>query len=475
MVFNFKSPIPPGRRPYRAGGRNPQSAFENFLIHLHRQEGRVRAELSRRSFLKRLGLAAGGTLAASALGAEIFSPRPARAITNDSFYSEGYQRMCYHENPLGPSPAALEAVREVISETGNINRYPEFSYEDLKNKILKYNRAGSGLGPDNVNVGCGSWESLNQLCDAFLTPGSALLTEWPTYHIIIDRSRVVGAQIIKIPHTENPNQPDLPAMKQALADNPNIRLIHFNAINNPIGSFLTRSEFDEFARYVFANYPQTVIVADDSDPEFMDEKEKGGYPRFLDYVEQGQNLVHVQTFSHAFALTGLRVGYSIAPFELAKKISPRAIFAGVNQAGLAAALASLEDAKNQTKSSYKNNRDGREYLYGEFDRLGLPYHRSQGSYVIFDIGRDGVTFFTQLLTKKIVLRPGEEWDMTNWLRICPGLPEENEHFIQVLEELLGAPATSSENYLHTVEGRKAARVALSFGINPYPRRFFRPE
>jgi len=449
---------------------NPWDLFQNQL---HRREGEARAEFSRRSFLKRLGLTAGGTLAASALGAEIFSPRPARAITNDSFYSEGYQRMCYHENPIGPSPAALEAVREVISETGSINRYPEFSYEDLKNKILKYNRAGSGLGPDNVNVGCGSWESLNQLCDTFLAPGSAFLTEWPTYHVIIDRARVVGAEIIKVPHDGNTHKPDLPAMKQALADHPNVRLIHFNTINNPIGSFLTRSEFDEFARHVFANYPQAVIVADDSDPEFMDKEEKGSYPRFLDYVEQGQNLVQVSTFSHAFALTGLRVGYSIAPLELAKKISPRAIFAGISQAGLAAALASLDDAKAQTRRSYENNRDGREYLYGEFDRLGLAYHRSQGSYVIFDVQRDGVTFFTQLLTKKIVLRPGEEWEMTNWIRICPGLPEENEHFIRVLEELLGGPAATAEEYLGTVEGRKAARVALSFGINPYPRRLFK--
>ncbi|MCX5859328.1 MAG: aminotransferase class I/II-fold pyridoxal phosphate-dependent enzyme [Proteobacteria bacterium] len=449
--------------------------WDNFQNQLHRQEGQVRSELSRRSFLKRLGLTAGGTLAASALGEELFLPRTARAITNDSFYSDGYQRMCYHENPIGPCAPALEAVREVISETGSINRYPDFSYEDLKNKILKYNRAGSGLGPDHVNVGCGSWESLNQLCDTFLAPGSAFLTEWPTYHVIIDRARVVGAQIIKVPHTETPHQPDLPAMKQALADNPNIRLIHFNTINNPIGSFLTRSEFDDFARHVFANYPQAVIVADDSDPEFMDKEERGSYPRFLDYVEQGQNLVQVSTFSHAFALTGLRVGYSIAPLALAQKISPRAIFAGLSQAGLAAAQASLEDAKTQTKRSYENNRDGREYLYGEFDRLGLAYHRSQGSYVIFDVGRDGVTFFTQLLTKKVVLRPGEEWEMTNWIRICPGLPGENEHFIKVLEELLGAPAASSENYLNTVEGKKAAEVALSFGINPYPRRFFRPE
>lgn len=447
--------------------------WDHFQSQYHRREGQARAEISRRSFLKKLGLTTGGALAASALGAEIISPRPARAITNDSFYFEGYQRMCYHENPIGPSALALEAVREVISEAGNINRYPDFSYEDLKNRILKYNRAGSGLGLDNVNVGCGSWESLNQLCDTFLAPGSAFLTEWPTYHVILDRARVVGAQIIKVPHTENPHKPDLPAMKQALADNPNIRLIHFNTINNPIGSFLTRSEFDEFARHVFANYPQAVIIADDSDPEFMDKEEKDSYPRFLDYVEQGRNLVQVQTFSHAFALTGLRVGYSIAPLELAKKISPRAIFSGVSQAGLSAALASLEDAKAQTESSYENNRDGREYLYREFDRLGLAYHRSQGSYVIFDVGRDGVTFFTQLLTKKIVLRPGEEWEMTNWIRVCPGLPEENVHFIEVLEELLGTPAVSPEIYLDTVEGRKAARVALSFGINPYPRKFFK--
>jgi len=459
---------PTARRETR--NLDPWDLFQNQL---HRREGEARAEFSRRSFLKRLGLAAGGTLAVSALGSRIIPLREARAITNDSFYFEGYQRMCYHENPVGPSASALEAVREVISETGNINRYPDFSYEDLTTGILKYNRAGPGLGLDNINLGCGSWESLNQLCDTFLTPGSAFLTEWPTYHVIIDRARVVGAEIIKVPHTENPHKPDLPAMKQALEDNPHIRLIHFNNINNPIGSFLTRSEFDGFAQYVFAHHPQAVIVADDSDPEFMDANEKSSYPRLLDYVEKGQNLVQVQTFSHNFALTGLRVGYSIAPLELAKKISPRAIFAGISQAGLAAALASLDDAKAQTRRSYENNRDGREYLYGEFDRLGLAYHRSQGSYVIFDVQRDGVTFFTQLLTKKIVLRPGEEWEMTNWIRICPGLPEENEHFIRVLEELLGGPAATAEEYLGTVEGRKAARVALSFGINPYPRRLFK--
>ena len=447
-------------------------SWQCFQSHVRRREGIVRAELSRRAFLKRLGLLAGGMWAASRFGNGFFQPKKAGAITADSFYSEGYQRMSFHENPVGPAEAALEAVRGVISDGGDIHRYPDFRHEDLVAEILAYNSAGETLGRENVVLGCGSWESLNQVCDAFLDPDSAFLTEWPTYHVILDRARMIGARIIKIPHTGDPSKPDLAAMRQALADNPDIRLVHFNTINNPIGSFFTRNEFDEFARHVFANHPQAVIVADDSDPEFLDPEERGRYPRFLDYVEEGENLVHVQTFSHGFGLTGLRVGYAIAPAGLAEKLSARSIFANISTAGAAAALASLEDAGSQIRRSYENNREGREYLYREFDRLGLRYHRSQGSYVIFDTGQDGITVFGMRLARKIVLRPGEEWDMTTWLRVCPGLPEENENFVAVLEDVLGGMVESAENYLSGPEGKRVAHLALQFGINPYPKRMF---
>ena len=459
---------------FRSGqaARNDNHNWRRFQSLVHRREGIVRAELSRRSFLKRLGLLTGGMLAASRLGPGFLQPKRAGAITADSFYSEGFQRMSFHENPVGPSDAALEAVRETIVEEGDIHRYPDFQYEHLKSKILSYNNAGENLGTENVILGCGSWESLNQVCDAFLTPDSAFLTEWPTYHVILDRARVIGSRIIKVPHTGSPPKPDLAAMRQALADNPDIRLVHFNTINNPIGSYLTRDEFDSFAQYVFTNHPEVVIIADDSDPEFLDPEEKERYPRFLDYVEAGNNLVHIQTFSHGFGLTGLRMGYTIAPPGLIDTISKKSIFANISRASAAAVIASLEDAENQTRRSYENNRDGREYLYQEFDRLGLQYHRSQGSYVIFDTGQDGISVFGMILARQIVLRPGEEWNMSTWVRVCPGLPEENECFISVLEDVLGGTVASAENYLSTPEGKKTARAALGFGMNPYPRRMF---
>jgi histidinol-phosphate aminotransferase len=182
-----------------------------------------------------------------------------------------------------------------------------------------------------------------------------------------------------------------------------------------------------------------VILVDESDPEFMEPGQAARMPDFLRYVAEGRNLVHLQTFSHAFGLTGLRVGYALGPPHLLRRMGAKRIPRPVNVFGHAAALASLGDAEPQVRRCAPLIDEGRRYIYGELDRMGLQYLRSQGQYVLLDTGRSGTAVWSGLIGLGVLTRFGREWGMESWIRVNPGLPDENRRFIAALRTVLSQP------------------------------------
>ena len=310
-------------------------------------EARAAFELTRRQLILRAALGAAG---ASVLLAAL-RPGGAGAFPPDSYYDQhDVARMLYHENPAGPSPAALGAVREaMVRGPSSYGRFQESDQADLVDAVLAYNRGRSAaahrLRPDNVMLLHGSAEGLTLTADTFVA-GGTIVSEWPAYYVVRQRVWQAGGTVVDVPLRTDTWQPDYPALKNALHDHPRAGLVHFNVQNNPAGPALERGPFDDFCRYVFRHHPQTVILADESDHEFMHAGPARNIPDFTAYIAAGNNLVHLQTFSHTFALTGLRVGYLFAPQQLVQRMRAKRIPRPVNVFGHAAALAALMDHRD---------------------------------------------------------------------------------------------------------------------------------
>jgi histidinol-phosphate aminotransferase len=428
------------------------------------------AAVSRRDFIR---WSAGALGAVGLMGPSVLLPSRSEAFPPDPFF-QGVARMVYHENPWGPHPAALEAVREVMAQDlagGGINRYHDFLHHELKQAILRYNGLEGVLAPDHVILGVGSAELLFLAADTFTSSDRPFLTEWITYRIILQRAAQNRADVVRVPLKNW--KADLDAMVDeaavAAGNGSPYGLVHFNVINNPVGTFLDQTAFRSFADRLYAASPETVILCDDSDREFMDPSLRPELFWAARDVVDGKNMLHVQTFSHVFGLTGLRIGYGFARQDLVERLEGHRIFSGMNVLGQAAALASLEHAEEQTDRCNRLCLESRSRLYAELDALGLEYLRSQGHYILINLGDlDGTIAVLQMyLTKKVFVRWGSEWDLNNWIRVNPSTDYENGLFIDALEAVLSQrrlKGIAAADYLQTTEGGRLAAAAVKAGF-----------
>jgi histidinol-phosphate aminotransferase len=432
--------------------------------------GFIQSSISRRHFLK----VATATIAGFPIieqGLHVI--RPSYAFPPDPFF-KNVARMVYHENPWGPHPSAVEAIRAVLGKGrsgGGVNQFDDPLQEDLKMAILQYNGLDDVLTPENVILGVGSSEVLFMAADTFTSPEHPLITEWITYHIIIQRSEQNNAVVTKIP-LRSDWRSDLAAMEEeiqrAQGHGTPYGLVHCNVINNPAGTFLHEDTFDSFARSVYQKSPETIILCDDSDQEFMDADKRAMVFQAARHVREGKNMLHVQTFSHIFGLTGLRVGYGIARKDLIERMKAHKIFAGVNVLGNAAAVASLAHAGEQIARCNEACVVSRNWLYHELDAMGLQYLPSQGHYILINLEHlDGTVAILRLyLFHKVFVRWCSGWGLDNWIRVNPGTEWENERFIAGLRSVLAKSlnGVSLSRYLSTTEGCTVARAAVKMGF-----------
>ncbi len=247
------------------------------------------------------------------------------------------------------------------------------------------------------------------------------------------------------------------------------KTLHLKVTHNPAGSYLDRDTFRAFADRVYALGLDTIILCDDSDREFMDPALQ---PRLFNAardVVAGKNMLHIQTFSHIFGLTGLRIGYGLARKDIAEKLEAHRIFSNMNVLGQTAALASVEHAGEQVRRCNAACMESREQLYGELDALGLEYLRSQGHYNLINLQEmDGtVAVLLMYLVKKVFVRWGSEWEMDNWVRVNASNIYENGRFIEALRWVLGqkeARGVPAAEYLGTTEGKRMAQAAVKAGF-----------
>lgn len=328
-------------------------------------------------------------------------------------------KLASNENPLGPSPRAIEAMREHLED---VRLYPETDGFPLRVALAEF----YGVDKDEVTIGRGSDEIMHFLSLAYLEPGDEVIMGDPPFSMYEISTKVMGATPVKVPLKDYTH--DLQGMADAITDR--TKLIYFANPHNPTGAMNTKAEVDAFLDRV----PERVLVV--LDEAYCEYVTRDDYPNSLQYVKEGRNVITLRTFSKIYALAGLRVGYGITRRqEVLQAIGQ--VREPFNVANLAqwAAIASLRDP-NQVPRSRKVNEEGKAYLYAAFERMGLPYVPTQSNFILVDTKQECRGVFGRLLREGVIVRTGDIFGYPTMIRVTIGSAAENARFIAVLEKVL---------------------------------------
>ena len=327
-------------------------------------------------------------------------------------------KLASNENPLGPSPVAIEAMRNAAPD---VWMYPENESPDLVNALADF----YGLTPGHLVCGAGSDELLHMLCLTFLAPGTEAISGEPPFMQYVFGPQLMGAKPVLTPM---PNLvQDVDAMLDAVTDR--TRLIFIANPHNPCGTMLKKQDVD---RLLDALPEHVLVVLDEAYYEYVDSPD---YPDGVEYVKQGRNVVVTRTFSKAYGLAGLRVGYAIADPELIGYLWQVKEPFSVTRQSQVAALAALSDQDHVAKGR-KLNKEGLELFCKCFDELGLFYGESYANLVLVDTKRDSKAVCTELLKRGVIVRSGEPFGLSTYIRVSTGLPEHNQRFVDTFREVL---------------------------------------
>jgi histidinol-phosphate aminotransferase len=327
-------------------------------------------------------------------------------------------KLASNENPVGPSPKALKAMKKVL---GDVALYPDGGCFTLTQALA----AKYGVEENCIICGNGSDELIHYIGITFLSSTDEVISSDVTF------SRYESAAVLN-----NCEYKSAPSCRHtfsldeiAARINSNTRLIIIANPNNPTGTIVTKDEVDRF----MAKVPERVIVV--FDEAYYEYVESPDYPDTREYVRQGRNVIILRTFSKIYGLAGLRVGYGIARPEIIAGLHQVREPFNVNSLAQVAAVAALDDTAHVEKSRSVNAL-GRDYLYAQFDSMDLPYAPTQANFIWVDIKQDCRPVFTEMLKRGVIIRTGDIFGCPTFIRVTIGTMSENERFIKTLKEVL---------------------------------------
>ncbi len=326
-------------------------------------------------------------------------------------------KLASNENPLGMSPLARDAA---LGALGSIERYPDGNGFALKQALS----ARLGVKADQLVLGNGSNDVLELVARAFLAPGHSAVFSRYAFAVYPLAVNAVGARGIEVPARRYGH--DLDAMLAAIRTD--TRVVFIANPNNPTGTFLGGDELEAFLTRVPAD---VLVVLDEAYTEYLNPAQR--YDSIA-WLARFPNLLVSRTFSKAYGLAGLRVGYGIAHPEVADLMNRVRQPFNVSSVALAAATAALGDEEFLAQSARINER-GMAQITEALAELGLEWIPSAGNFVIFKVG-DSATINAALLRQGVIVRPIGGYGMPEWLRVSIGLPEENNRFIAALRQAL---------------------------------------
>lgn len=333
----------------------------------------------------------------------------------------GIIKLASNENPLGPSQSVLAAIHQAC---GELCRYPDGNGFALKNELAAFHH----LDTDTLTLGNGSNDILELLARAYAGPGTDIMFSEYAFAVYPIVTQACGANAVVVPAKAWGH--DLPAMANAITEN--TRLIFLANPNNPSGTFFEKAAFESF----MAAVPEhIVVVLDEAYFEYAQYLEGEVYPNGLSYLSSYSNLVVTRTFSKAYGLAALRIGYSVSNPQIADALNRVRQPFNVNALAMAAAVAALRD-QDYLNKSVQLNAQGLKQLQAGFEAQGLDYIPSVGNFVSVAFKQDCNAVYNDLLHQGVIVRPVANYAMPRHLRVTVGLAEENERFLLALKKIL---------------------------------------
>ncbi|MGP4713553.1 histidinol-phosphate transaminase [Psychrobacter sp. DM8] len=331
-------------------------------------------------------------------------------------------KLASNENPLGCSPYVTLAITD---ELGELARYPDGNGYYLKQALSDFN----DISIDCITLGNGSNDLLDILARSFVSSDDAIVYSQYGFVVYSMLAKMQGAAGIEIPAQRFGH--DLSAMAQAVKDNPNTKIVFIANPNNPTGTQLGRDELQEF---VASMPPSVLVVLDEAYIEYSPESNNRA---LLDAFD---NVVIVRTFSKAYGLAGLRVGYALSSAPVADLLNRVRQPFNVSRLGLAAATAALADQSFIETVRYTNQEQMR-WLEKQFDALGLGFIKSFANFIMLEVAVDmeettAATVNQALLEQGVIVRPLAAYGLDDWLRITVGTAEENLRLVDTLSSIL---------------------------------------
>jgi histidinol-phosphate aminotransferase len=328
----------------------------------------------------------------------------------------GVIKLASNENPLGPSPLALEAVRRALED---VHRYPDGASFALRSKLATQ----LGVGQDQLVFGCGADEILELVAKSFLGPGDNAVFAWPSFAMYPIVVRGMGATPVAVP-LDRDLVHDLDALAAAI--DAKTRVVFVCNPNNPTGTSVGADAFDRFA----ARVPDDVVLL--IDEAYVDFARRPDFPNSLAWVARRPGTLVVRTFSKFAGLAGFRVGYGVADPELTGWLERARHPFNVNLLAEVAAVAALDD-RDHLSRTLRLNAAGIDYLRRELAALGIETWPSEANFVL---AKPGPGTYDRLLREGIIVRPLGGFGMPDHVRITVGLAEENERLVKALRRIV---------------------------------------
>ena len=326
-------------------------------------------------------------------------------------------KLASNENPLGPSQKALKALRDFLHNGSELSRYPDGEGYYLKSAISEK----LSVGTDEIILGNGSNELIDIAVRTFMGPGDEAIMAAPSFVVYSMATSSVGAKSLEIPLTDYRH--DLAAMADAITGK--TKIVFIANPNNPTGTINKKDEFERFMDKV----PDGVfVIIDEAYYEYVADSE---YPDTIKYFMDGRDILILRTFSKAYGLAGLRIGYGIARKDIAAEMNKIRNPFNANTLAQLAAMNALTDDEHLRKS-VEINRQGKEFLYRELDSMGITYVPTEANFIYMPLHVESKIMYDALLRMGVIVRPVGPRE----IRVTIGLPEENKRFIEALKTVI---------------------------------------
>ncbi len=327
-------------------------------------------------------------------------------------------KLASNESPIGASPKAIASAQQVVT---GMHRYPDGSGHRLKAALSER----LGVDTAQITLGNGSNDVLMLIAQAFAGPGCEIVFSRYAFAVYPIATLAVNATPVIVPDRDYGH--DLKAMREAIT--PHTRILFIANPNNPTGTWLRHAELLAFLEQVPRN---VLVVLDEAYAEYVEEPD---YPNGVAWVADFPNLIVTRTFSKAYGLAGLRVGYSVSHPAVADRLNRVRQPFNVNMAALAAAEAALADTTH-LEEAVAVNRRGKRRLEQAFKDMRIPYIPSVGNFITFECPGEAAPVNDSLLKRGVIVRPLAPYQMPRHLRVTIGTEEEVSFFLDALKAVL---------------------------------------